>query len=170
MNFANAVKKELLPHAERLATYAGAGNVTRSLCATLVLLAVAMLGAACTPGAGATTGPSVAVVPVVLREAPPNLGCDSILPPYRSAAIRIDATMAEQIWADADTGARLAVYWSRGFVGGTSLEPVVVDPEGRIVARDGERIVLPEADWPRLHGYFVCPGTTALYVLLRDPE
>ena len=146
------------------------GDVTHRWCATLALLAVAMLGGACAPGSGATTEPSVAVVPIVLREAPPNLGCDSILPPYRSATIRIDALMAEQVWAEADTGARLEVYWSRGFIGGTSVEPVVADPQGRMVARDGERLVLPEADWPRLGGYFVCPGTTALYVLLRDPE
>lgn len=145
-------------------------GVTRGWFAALALVAVAMLGAGCSPHSSVTAEPSVAVIPIVLRDAPPNLGCDSILPPYRSATIRIDAAAAEQVWAEADTCARLEVFWSRGFVGGTSVEPVVADPAGKVVARDGEQIVLPEADWPRLGGYFVCPGTTALYVLQRDPE
>lgn len=133
-------------------------------------MSMVMLGAACTPGGAGTAGPSVAIIPIVLREAPQNLGCDSIPPPYRSATIRIDAAAAEQVWAEADTGARLEVLWSRGFIGGSSAEPAVADPAGRIVARDGERLVLPKAAWPRLGGYFVCPSTTALYVLLRDLE
>lgn len=138
--------------------------------AAILLMSMVMLGAACMPGADGSVGPTIAVVPIVLRAAPANLGCDSIFPPYRSATIRIDPFQTEQIWAEADTGERLEVFWSVGFVGGSFAEPVVTDPAGKVVARDGERIVLPEGDWPRLGGYFVCPGTMALYVLLRDPE
>lgn len=146
------------------------GGVTCGWVAALTLVAVALLGGGCSLAASGTAEPSAAVDPIVLRAAPPNLGCDSILPLYRSATIRIDRSQEEQVWAEADTGERLDVFWSVGFVGGSSAEPVVSDPAGKVVARDGERIILPEADWPRLQGYFVCPGTTALYVLLRDPE
>lgn len=145
-------------------------TMTRRTRAAVLLLSTVLIGAGCSLGPGLGPEPSAAVIPIVLRAAPPNLGCDSILPPYRSATIRIDPSQPEQVWAEADTGERLDVFWSVGFVGGSSAEPAVADPTGKVVARDGERVVLPEADWPRLGGYFVCPGTTALYVLLRDPE
>jgi hypothetical protein len=43
-------------------------------------------------------------------------------------------------------------------------ERLVVDAFGRVLARDGTRIDLPEAAWPSLNGRFVCPGTDAVYI------
>lgn len=87
-----------------------------------------------------------------------------------SATIHIDPSANDQVTALTDTNARLKTFWAQGFVGGTSAGPVVGDPDGQVVARDGDRINLPEAAWPRLHGYFVCPSEDAIYVLLRDPS
>lgn len=89
--------------------------------------------------------------------------------PYKAATIRIDPTAVDPVWGETDTGARLDVFWAKGFVAGTSADPTIVDPTRQVVARDGEKIVVPEGAWPRLHGHFVCPGPSALYVLLQDP-
>ena len=40
---------------------------------------------------------------------------------------------------------------------------------GQIVAADGDVLTIPEGEWPRHKGYFVCPSADALYVLLADP-
>jgi hypothetical protein len=108
-------------------------------------------------------------VAIELRPAPANLGCDAMLPEYRSVSIRIDALADDQVWAVTDRGASLLTYWSAGFRGGTSLDPAVADAAGVIVARDGDVIVIPDGAWPRLGGYFVCPASSAIYVLLEDP-
>lgn len=134
-----------------------------------VVFAGILVGACGPAPAGSTAPPSAVVSTILLREAPANLGCDAMGVPYRSATIRIDASAAEQVWAETDTGTRLDMFWARGFAGGPGSEPVVVDPEGQVVARDGEQIAIPDGAWPRLHGYFVCPSSTAIYVLLQDP-
>ena len=107
---------------------------------------------------------------IVLRPAPFGLGCDAIPAPYRRVTFRIDPAAADQVWAVADTGATLPTYWEAGFVGGTTSDPVVRDPEGKVILRDGDTLAIPVSAWPDLHGYFVCPSQSALYVLLRSPD
>jgi hypothetical protein len=111
---------------------------------------------------------SLIASPIALRTAPPDLGCDAIPPPYRQVTFRIDAAAEEQVSALTDTGARLVTYWSAGFRAGSADDPVVRDPSGSVVVADGEVLSIPHEEWPRLHGYFVCPSFAALYVLL-DP-
>jgi hypothetical protein len=106
----------------------------------------------------------------VLRVAPANLGCDALVPPYGSVTFKIEVTAPEQVVALADNGASLSTSWSAGFVGGSSDDLVVRDPAGSVVVRDGEVLIIPDRAWPRLAGYFVCPSSTALYVLLVDPQ
>ena len=66
-----------------------------------------------------------------------------------------------------DTGVRLRTFWASGFRGGTASDPVVYGPDGVVVARDGTQIDHPEADWPNLAGYFVCPSYDALYIFAQ---
>jgi hypothetical protein len=106
----------------------------------------------------------------VLRVAPANLGCDAQVPPYGSVTFKIEVTAPEQVVALADNGASLSTSWSAGFVGGSSDDLVVRDPAGSVVVRDGEVLIIPDRAWPRLAGYFVCPSSTALCVLLVDPQ
>lgn len=109
-------------------------------------------------------------VPILLRQAPADLGCDAITVPYRSIVIRIDPAAPDQVTAATESGAVLETYWDLGFVGGTSMDLVVRDPNGQIVARHGQRLDIPERQWPRLGGYFVCASRDAIYVLLDDPQ
>jgi len=102
---------------------------------------------------------------IVLDRAPDNIGCDTIAVSYRSVTFSIDPTRAPQVRAVTDRGATLAVRWDSSFVGGPIDDPSVLDRSGDIVARDGEVLAIPEAAWPSLHGHFVCPSETALYVL-----
>jgi hypothetical protein len=128
-----------------------------------VLLATSLLGlAAC---ASAPGSPEPSVVPIILREAP-DIGCDAVPSPWKFFVIRIDALAEDQVWAVNDQAGRMNTFWEKGFTGGTSAVPVVVDPEGQVVARDGERIDVPQRDWPDLHGHFVCPGLNEIYILL----
>jgi hypothetical protein len=141
-------------------------SIFRSI--ALVLLSVVMLACVGQP----TTAPSAGAsgTALVLREAPANLGCDAIRPPYDSVTFHIDPSADEQVYATADTGRALLAYWSAGFVPGSVEDPVVRDPGGQILARDGDVMFIPPAAWPRLHGYFVCPSANAVYVLITDPE
>ena len=143
-------------------------------------IAVLYLGAVVTACGGATApsaSPSVPATPavasgaagMVLQLAPADLGCDAMGVPYRSVMIKIEPAAADSVTAVTDLGATLRTFWSLGFVGGPPDDPVVRDPAGQVVATDGERLEIPEGAWPRLHGYFVCPSTNALYVLLEDP-
>jgi hypothetical protein len=116
--------------------------------------------------------PSASAAALVLREAPANLGCDTMGwqgEPYTSLTFRIDPAAAEQVSAVSNTGAELQTFWAAGFVG-SATERVIRDPAGQVVARDGEVLAVPAAAFPRLHGYFVCLNPDKLYVLLADPE
>jgi hypothetical protein len=35
---------------------------------------------------------------------------------------------------------------------------------GRVLARNGTRINVPDGAWPSLNGRFVCPGADAVYI------
>ena len=124
---------------------------------------------------GAVEGETTAVASIdpsaiLLRLAPANLGCDSFPVPYREATFRIDPTAPEHVTAIADNGTRLSTFWSADFRGGSGDDPVVRDSAGRLVASDGEAIAIPEHDWPRLNGYFVCPTGDKLFILSTDPS
>jgi hypothetical protein len=114
--------------------------------------------------------PSESSGAVELARAPADLGCDAVPPPYSQAVFHMDVTADEPVWADADAGVHLRTFWSAGFRGPSPSDPVVRDPAGKRVVADGDLLVIPEGDWPRIEGYFVCPSTDALYVLLTDPE
>ena len=145
----------------------------------LSLMAVAVLAAACaSPAAPSANPPSVqspgpsqsaAAGTITLRVAPADLGCDAMPVEYRRVTFQIDPAAEEPVVAQSDTGKSLPTFWSAGFAG--SAEALAVtDPSGQVVAADGETLEIAEGALPRLHGYFVCPSTDALYVLLQDPS
>jgi len=148
----------------------------------LASAALAACGGAASPSTTPSPVPSASPTPVpsasptpggpgfALNESPAGLGCDAMRPPYDEIVFRIDPEADEPVTAIADTGAVLATYWSAGFVGGTADDPVVRDAAGEVVVSDGDTLVIPEAEWPRLHGYFVCPANDAVYVLEVDPS
>jgi hypothetical protein len=96
-----------------------------------------------------------------------DLGCDTIRMAYHSVVIHIDPSASDPVWAVADTGHKLRMFWSPTFRGGTAADPVVYDGKGAIVAREGTRIDLPDQSFPTLAGYFVCPSIDAIYVFDR---
>ena len=98
-----------------------------------------------------------------------DVGCDTIRTAYRSLVFRIDPSAADPVRAIGDNGQPLRTFWSASFRGGTSTDPVVYDSRGLVVARDGTRIDVPEAGWPSLAGYFVCPSPDAIYVFDQPP-
>jgi hypothetical protein len=159
----------------------------RLLAPTALLAVTALLISACgTSQPAATTAPSVApsaapsaaapsAVPsgsatgsLELRQAPADLGCDTIGVEYRNVTFQIDPGAEEPVTAQTDTGKSLQTFWSAGFEG-SAAERVVKDPTGQVVATNGETLVIPEGAFPRLHGYFVCPSPNALYILIQDP-
>lgn len=77
---------------------------------------------------------------------------------------QIDAAADEDVVAVATDGRRYHVWWSAGFVGGTATDPVVRDPAGQVVARDGEVLRVPT-----LQGYPVCATGESIYVLAVPP-
>ena len=81
---------------------------------------------------------------------------------------RIEPEAPDPVLAVDRRGATMHVFWSPGFVPGTLDDPVVRDPAGQVVARDGERLTVPPTGFPKLHGYAVCFGD-GIYVLLVDP-
>jgi hypothetical protein len=107
---------------------------------------------------------------IVLREAPANLGCDTIGIDYKRMTFRIDPAANEQVTATTDTGVTLATYWSAGFKPGTDSERAIRDAAGKVVLSDGDVLDVPPAAYPRLAGYFVCLAPTKLYVLLNEPS
>lgn len=147
---------------------------------SLLLASVAL--AACGGAASPSPVPSGSPTPIpsasptpdasgfALNGSPAGLGCDAMRPPYDEIVFRIDPDADEPVTAIADTGAVLKTYWSAGFVGGTADDPVVRDAGGEVVLSDGDTLAVPEAEWPRLHGYFVCPSNDAVYVLEVDPS
>jgi hypothetical protein len=76
----------------------------------------------------------------------------------RRLTFRIDAVAPEQVVALDETATQYRVWWPEGFRGGSSDDPVVRDPRGLVVARDGEVLLRAGDDFPNLHGYSVCSG------------
>ena len=78
---------------------------------------------------------------------------------------RIEPYAGEPVVAIMDNGIATHVRWARGFVAGTFDDPVVRDPAGQVVARNGETLLAPPNGFPDLHGYSVCFGGDTIYVL-----
>ena len=74
---------------------------------------------------------------------------------------RIDPLAEEQIVAVANDGRTYHVWWAPGFQPGFVTDPVVRDPNGAVVARDGELL-----EGPLLHGHTVCATGDSIFVLL----
>jgi hypothetical protein len=122
------------------------------------------------PSLEVSPSPPAASAPgIVLQRAPTNLGCDAIPVDYRSVTIHIDSESEIDVWAEADTGTRLAVYWTAGFNATDGDTPVIRGPRGEEVARDGTKIDLAEGAYPPLADYFMCGAPQALYVLEYAP-
>lgn len=115
------------------------------------------------PSPLATRSPAVEPT-FALNRAPGDLGCDSVMPPYRSFVFQLDPSADEPVWADAITGPRLRVEWGAGFRGLVGPPAVVVDRQGLVVAQKGTTVEIPDGAWPLLAGHFVCPSTTTIYV------
>lgn len=145
-----------------------------------IVLSLAVAGvvvlAGCAAASPVETSPSPAspssAAAFTLREAPANLGCDSIgwpdeIEPYSSLTFRIDPAAQEQVRAVSDTGRELITYWEAGFVPGSAAELAIRDPDGQVVVHD-EEVVATAAGWD-LHGHFVCMNPDELYVMLTQP-
>jgi hypothetical protein len=74
---------------------------------------------------------------------------------------KIDPLAAEQVVALAQDGRPYQVWWAPGFVAGDVADPVVRDPNGVVVARDGELV-----EGPLLHGYTICATGDSIIILL----
>ena len=134
---------------------------------------------ACTPtGApasaeiGSSAAPPTPVVPlpsaIVLRQAPADLGCDTIGwegEPYRTLTFRVDPAAVEPVWAESDTGAVLTTYWASGFQAGQPSERVVRTPSGEVFVTDGEVVEGPQGANLYIHDYLVCLRPDKLYVV-----
>jgi hypothetical protein len=82
--------------------------------------------------------------------------------------LRIDPGAEDQVRVVSDTGRELVTYWEAGFVPGSATERVIRDPDGQVVAQDGEVVVL-HPGW-QLHGHFTCMSNPdKLYVALTEP-
>jgi hypothetical protein len=108
-----------------------------------------------------------------LNRAPADLGCDSIgwpddVPPFHALTFKIDPAADEPVSARSDTGVELETWWVPGFEPGESSERVVRGPDGQVVARDGEVVVLPPRQNAKLHGYPLCVTPTTLSVMLPN--
>ncbi len=107
---------------------------------------------------------------IVLDRAPENLGCDALPVDYRTVTFNIDPDADPQVWGVTDRATWLKIRWDSTFHGTADPVPVVVDGAGKVVARDGDVLVIPGGAWPDLHGHFVCPAATELFVLDSAPS
>ncbi len=115
------------------------------------------------PSQPAVTGSAGTTLPLRVNQSD---GCDTIQVGYRTATFRIDPAAADPVTAVTDQGASLQTFWAPGFEGGSTGDPVVRDPDGQVVATDGEVLTIPVGAFPTLHGHWVCPSEDALNVFL----
>jgi hypothetical protein len=147
------------------------------------LIAIVVAGAlilGCSPAAApqlsavssqlASAVPSPASAAAIVLQRTGQIGCDTIGIDYKSATIKIDPASDPDVWAETDTGKKIAVNWTAGFIATDGAAPVIKGPKGEEVARHGTKIDVPAAAYPRLVGYLVCLGPEALYILETDPQ
>lgn len=132
-----------------------------------MLLAITCLGAVGCALPVVSLAPTDAAIR--LRFAPADQPCFLVHVGYSELRFTIDPMADEQVVAVAPDGTRFHTTWSPGFRGGTTTDPVVLDPAGQVVARDGEVLAIPGQGWPTLHGYRVCASGDSIYVFLSGP-
>jgi hypothetical protein len=101
----------------------------------------------------------------VLNVAPPDVECDSIVPPYDSLVFHVGDPAPDEVIARADTGLDLKTFWPKGFSATEGPPAAVKDASGTIIVTDGEELATGPRAVPRLRGYLVCPGPQTVYVL-----
>ena len=63
----------------------------------------------------------------------------------------------ESVWLQASDGRHLSVVWPRGFSVRFEPEAVLYDDQGKVVGRQGERIVLSQVRWTEHAGTYADP-------------
>ena len=113
----------------------------------------------------ASPAPSSSPTPetIQLRFMAADMGCMMAAAPL-PLMFRIDPAADEQVIAVAHDGTRYHTWWSEGFLGGTAADPVVRDPAGQVVVRDGDLL----EDYT-LHGNRVCVGSGSIWVFPAGP-
>jgi hypothetical protein len=137
------------------------------------LLGVVALGCspAASPSLSAAAPSAVASAAGIVLERTESVGCDTIGIDYKSATIKIDPASDPDVWAETETGKKLAVKWTAGFEPVDAGAPAIRGPKGEEVARDGTVISVPaDGSYPELVGYFVCLAPDALYILEAAPQ
>jgi hypothetical protein len=132
-------------------------HIRRHLKADLLRRALWIILVAVLSGCGdttpsATSPPSQAARLVLLYE---PLGAGCLMAAAEDLTFRIDSEALESVVAVNDRGIARHVLWPRGFIAGTTDNPVVMDPAGLVILRDGDRLL---RESPKLHGYDVCFG------------
>ncbi len=131
-------------------------------CLVVALTFFAVTAVACSPG---PTPPTVPTPALRLRYFPPDQVCFFGGVPPR-LTFRIDPAAEEPVLLEGILGRRYLVWWADGFHSGPAGNPVVVDPTGLVVARDGDLLITPGGGIAELHGYKICAGE-AIYVFLE---
>jgi hypothetical protein len=121
-------------------------------------IALAMIASLSLAGCGPQAGSQPARL--TIRTAQDPNACPAVALPV-PMRFRIDPLAQEQITAISVDGRPYLVWWAPGFQAGEVADPVVRDPKGVVVARDGEVL-----EGPLLHGYHVCATAESIYVLL----
>lgn len=135
-----------------------ARQVLARLRALSFIAAVALIAVACAQPS--VSNPPVSPARLTIRTAPDPEACPGAALPV-PMRFRIDPLAQEQVVAIARDGRRYHVWWAPGFEAGDIKDPVVRDPNGEVVARDGELL-----EGPLLHGHTVCATGDSIYVLL----
>lgn len=131
-----------------------------------------LIAAGCTsPGASTSSAPETPPPTIHLQVAADPTYCPLAALPPGPLTFNVDPAAAgvDQVKVLDASGEPHSVFWAEGFTGGALDNPVIKDPDGEIVARDGE-VLESEIGGTRLHGYPVCAGSNAIYVLLLGRE
>ena len=139
----------------------------RTFIAAFVVGVVALgCSPAASPSLSAAAPSAVASAAGIVLDRTEPIGCDTIGIDYKSATIKIDAASDPDVWAETETGKKLAVKWTAGFTAGGrggACDPWTEGRRGR-PRRDEDR--RPGGrQLSRLVGYFVCLAPDALYIL-----
>ncbi len=124
----------------------------------LACLVIVIVLSACEELVLPSSGPTFAIL-----HAPSEEPC--MLAGAFDVTFRIDPDAAEPVTVVSDEGVPWHVHWAQGFVAGTAEDPVVRDPLGMVVARDGQRLMVPAEGFPKLPGGWpVCFGDGSIWV------
>ena len=96
---------------------------------------------AASPSLSAGVPSAVASAAGIVLDRTESVGCDTIGIDYKSATIKIDAASDPDVWAETETGKKLAVKWTAGFLpvdAGAPADPWTEGRRGR-PRRNGDR-------------------------------